>query len=353
MSSAAGGSDLDREVLAAYGIREFRLSAVPSFSFPVSAVRSSAGDAYLKRYPATMALRARHGIRIASVLRRHRLGSPRYLAGPDGDPLVERGGSVHTLSWSLGETTLRETTDVGDEAVPRYLGRLHEAMATAPELRDRAGSSRPHMWATRNWTARVEQARSEVRTLGPSERATFRPALDLLADLAADVSALDSSDTLVGPVHGDFWPGNLVPGPTGSRSFGVIDFDNACEAPVLLDVAQYVDLGFAVFEGGRKVGFDRPAATLFAHRYAAARGLDREDLRLLPGIMLAARACSMLWIVERHLREGPSPLSELIHNDHACVRFLQQHQERWRMELTQPSRLAASAGSRRSRSGVS
>ena len=66
------------------------------------------------------------------------------------------------------------------------------------------------------------------------------------------------------------------------------------------------------------------------------------ELGALPAVLLAARVCSILWIVERRLEAGPSPLDQLVGNDLRTIQFLQSEGDRISSALTRPLALTGS-----------
>jgi Ser/Thr protein kinase RdoA (MazF antagonist) len=287
--------------------------------------------AFLKEYPAALRERIVGTVGLAERLRALGVTAPSFCRTGDGATCALIGDRMFTLGRSVGASSLWQAPLAADPGrVPRFLAELHAALGVAGAGWDEPVCEPPAMWHSFDQLARVEGLAAQFARAGHAEGDRFLEALDRLRDLDLSVLALHRLPAATGLVHGDFWPGNVIRRRDG---FGIVDLDNAFRAPLLLDVAQYVDLGFARHARDVKVGLDLGQATRFALRYADHAGFGRDALAVLPDVLIAARICSILWILERHVRSGPSPLDVLVDNDARTLAFLQSHAGEWRERL--------------------
>jgi Ser/Thr protein kinase RdoA (MazF antagonist) len=265
-----------------------------------------------------------------------------YFRTWDGDCCGEIDDWVYTLAASLGHRPLRDIQDpAADAAVPLLLVRLHGSLRTAGPITPDHPCQPPAMWDSRRWEERLDVVACALRRGSSACPFDFLGIVDFLRRLQSP--RLHQVSTPRGSLHGDFWPGNLIEPPINGAPPGVIDFDNSFDGPLLLDVAQYVDLAYSTFDGGVKSGFDLARASRFARMWAVQSGFGLEILSDLADVLVAGRACSMLWILERHVTEGPGPLDAVLENDRRTVEFTRQVKSEWLRALT--------ATGRRSRSG--
>jgi Ser/Thr protein kinase RdoA (MazF antagonist) len=333
----AGAAVAAKDALARFGVTEAVLGVVPSFSHRVLRVDSPAGVAYLKDYPARNEDRVRQSVALPELLRAEGMNAPLFWRAPDGDPLVAVDERLFTMSRSLGERTLREPhSDAVRVRVPEFLAALHarlrRAAAAAGPLLDWSV-----MWDSFDVPTRLDAVTAYFVRSHRRWPHQFETAVRYVARLHDEVQSLHAIPTPVAPIHGDFWPGNVIPPRDAGGELGIIDFDNAFCGPILLDVAQYADLGFAVFAGATKTGVDLERATGFARAWADAAGYSRDVLADLPIVLVAARVCSILWIMESHVAAGPSRLDRLVANDVRTSRYILRNLGWWQERLVDPT----------------
>ena len=313
-------------MLASFGIDAIRVAREPSLSSTVHRVACADGVVFLKRHAPGHAARIRWAVTVSERLNRHGIPAARYLTTRRGDmPWTVHDGDLYTATTGIDGQRLAER-DLGDPASSRRLGallaRVHRALAVAAPT----PPPPPPPWDDRDHPARIARARRELTSLPRTPtRADMLHALGALAERRASLAAGSGPE---GVVHGDFWPGNLL---IAGDEIALLDLEYSCRAPLLLDVAHFADLAFR-----SPAGLPRWApATVFARAYAAEAGWAPEALAPLPRVLLAARACSLLWIVERHLREGPSPLDALVAGDIRLMASVAAAAERWTDDLTE------------------
>jgi Ser/Thr protein kinase RdoA (MazF antagonist) len=312
-------------VAASFGIAPTRVMREPSLSSTVHRVESDGEVVFLKRHVGGEPARIRWAAAVAERLRAHGIAAPRFLTTrPDGLPWAVCDGHLYTATTGIDGQRLAER-DLAVPATARRLGaflaRVHGVLGGA----DAIAPPRPAPWDDRDHPARIARARRELASLPRTPaRADMLEALGVLTRHESSLSVGCGPD---GVVHGDFWPGNLL---IAGDEIAVLDLEYSCRAPLLLDVAHFADLAFR-----SPAGLPRLApASAFARAYATAAGWDRGALGALPRVLIAARACSLLWIVERHLEDGPSQLDALVAGDLRLVAFVASAADRWARELT-------------------
>jgi Ser/Thr protein kinase RdoA (MazF antagonist) len=317
-------------VLAAFGIGDAQVRRQPSFTSVVHRVSTWERRLFLKQHGAEDAPR----IRLAADLG-GRLSSARFVPTADGELYASDGDILYTLTEPAGDRPL-SVHDLGvhDNArrLGEYLAQLHETLNRSPVV-----DPPPSMlWRDGDQAERIARSRAAIRTRTPSNRRdVMLRALDLVEQTPAARAPLAAVAGRTGVVHGDFWPGNVIVAAPLLSSLAVVDLESACRAPLLLDVAHFADLGFRSLAGWRKTREMDPAlATTFARAYAAASSVPSEDLRALPDLLTAARGCSILWLVERHLDIGPNPTDQLVENDLSTIQFVTRIANRWRDDLS-------------------
>jgi Ser/Thr protein kinase RdoA (MazF antagonist) len=279
---------------------------------------------YLKRHAAGDPARIRWAATVGERLGAHGIPAARFLTTRRDDvPWTVCDGDLYTATTGIDGQRLVER----DLAAPAMARRLGAFLARVHRVLSGAGPSappRPGPWDDRDHPARIARARRELASLPRTPaRADM---LHALAVLAEQQSSLVVGCGPEGVVHGDFWPGNLL---IAGGEIAVLDLEYSCRAPLLLDVAHFADLAFRSPAGLPRLA---PAST-FARAYAAEAGWAPAALQALPRVLLAARACSLLWIVERHLRAGPSPLDALVAGDLRVLAFVAAAAERWAEDL--------------------
>jgi Ser/Thr protein kinase RdoA (MazF antagonist) len=265
----------------------------------------------------------------------------------DAELYACREGTLFTLSEPAGDRQL-SVVDLGDHDSARrvgaYLARLHGALNSHPVADLPPRSS---LWQDSDHDERIAGAREALLELEASpQRRTMFDALAVLDRTPAAREPLATVAEHEGVVHGDFWPGNVIVGEPPLSNLAVIDLESACRAPLLLDVAHFADLGFRSLAGWRKTReMDVALATTFARAYATASSMRLEELRVLPDLVVAARGCSILWIVERHLSFGPSALDQLVQNDLYSLQFVPRIADLWSDALSAEPRPTITVGS--------
>jgi len=335
--TAIGSLRLDESVhpiLHRFGLHRADVFAVPSYSFYVVEVRKATSSAYLKRYPIEMTSRVRSCVHISETLRQGGLATPVFKRTTDGDCCAVEGAWVYTLASSVGRRSLRDMGAHPTEhiTVPFLLVRVQRSLRAMSRFMPEPLRQPPAMWDSGGMDKRIDDVAEALRTQSDKFPFDVSTIVDFLRRLRPP--SLHLIPTPRGPVHGDFWPGNLIEPTTNGALPGVIDFDNSYLGPLLLDVAQYVDLAYGVFDGSLKVGIDLARASRFARAWAYESDSRLEVLEHLPDVLVAARACSMLWILERHATEGPGPLDRLLENDRRAIEFMRQSKYHWVRMLT-------------------
>jgi Ser/Thr protein kinase RdoA (MazF antagonist) len=334
--------------LLAFGISNAQLRRQPSFSSVVHRITVDDRQLFLKEHAPEAAARIELAATLSDRLALQGLPSSRFVATNTGERYARSAETLFTLSERAGDRPL-SVLDLADHESARHLGgylaRLHAVFNNAPGLDP---PPRQSLWRDSDRHARVARAREALDDLDPNS--VRRTMLDALAAIertpAAQVSLLTLAER-TGIVHGDFWPGNLVVREPPLSTPAVIDLESACRAPLLLDVAHFADLGFRALTGWRKTReMDLVLATTFAGAYAAASSMPVEELRSLPDLVVAARGCSILWLVERHLDIGPSATDQLVQNDLCTIQFVTRIAHQWSDDLSATPRSAAMLGSR-------
>jgi Ser/Thr protein kinase RdoA (MazF antagonist) len=318
-SPAARADSLEagpKRALTEFGLLDYEVADVASFSQRVRRVRCGAGRLYLKEYERASVGRVLQSVRVSEHVRAAGVPAAEFLRTTRGAPFAVAGGTIYTLSRSVGPAPLA-SHDADDPSLPRLLAALQRFLRTANVPDDP-----PAMWDSRDRAARIEALRAS-RLQG----AGMRRALDTLSPLVAEGHELHALRTPQGAVHGDFWPGNVIGDPRSG--LGMIDFDSCHRAPLLLDVAQFVDLAYARCHGATKTGFDLARATTFAVRYAREAEMPGTAVAQLPAVLVAARISSALWIMERHAARGASPLDGLLANDIRTIEFIREEGAEW------------------------
>jgi Ser/Thr protein kinase RdoA (MazF antagonist) len=310
------------------------VASEPSLVSAVVRVTTDDGqDRYLKEHPAADAAHVCFADVVAERLGTQGIRAPRLLPSRSGDPYVIADGRLFTLALGIPGRPL-ERSELHDPAVARraaaFVARVHASLGARPAL---PVPPRTSLWHDRDHAVRAAAARRELLALpaDPGREALVR-AVTLVAEQPAMQRPLDAAAVPQGLVHGDLWPGNVLVGPGPGDGWAVLDLENACIAPLLLEVAHFVDLAFRPPEDAGRLDVAR--ATAFARDYAAATGLAPEALAGLPDVLLAARGCTFLWTAERHLEIGPNPLDPLVAGDVARVEHVLSIRERWSDELS-------------------
>jgi len=335
------------QALLAFGISNARVRRQPSFSSVVHRISVNGQRLFLKQHAPQDAARIEMAGKLSERLGRQGLHSARFVPTKDNKLYACREGTLFTLSEPAGVRPLN-VLDVGDHDSARrvgdYLARLHDALNSDPLVDLPPRSS---LWHDGDHDARTARAREALVSLEPSrQQRTMLDALAVLEQTPAARAPLATVAEREAVVHGDFWPGNVIVGVPPLSDLAVIDLESACRAPLLLDVAHFADLGFHSVAGWRKTReMDVALATTFARAYAAASSMPLEELRALPDLVVAARGCSILWIVERHLDIGPSALDQLVENDRQSVQFVTRIADLWSERLSAVSRPTVTLGS--------
>jgi Ser/Thr protein kinase RdoA (MazF antagonist) len=321
-------------VLADFGIGPATVTSEPSLVSSVRRVEVADGRVwYLKEHPAADESRVRFAGAVAERLAAQGIGAPRLVPCRSGEPYALAEGRLFTLSVGLPGRPL-DRAELREPAVAArvaaFVAHVHEALAVPPAA---PVPPRPSLWHDGDHAARAAVARRALLGLpaDPGRRALVR-AMTLVAEQPTLQRALDAAPVPIGLVHGDLWPGNILMGPGPSDELAVLDLENACRAPLLLDVAHFIDLAHRPPEDAGRVDVAR--ATAFARSYAAAADLAVEALAHLPDVLLAARGCTFLWTAERHLEVGPNPLDPLVADDVARVEHVLSIRDRWSEELS-------------------
>jgi Ser/Thr protein kinase RdoA (MazF antagonist) len=334
--------------LLAFGISDAQVRRQPSFSSVVHRVAVGGRQLFMKEHAPEDAPRIELAARLADRLALRGLSSSRFVATNDGELYARSAGTLFTLSETAGERPLG-VLDLADHESARHLGeylsRLHDAFNDAPVVDP---PPRQPLWRDSDHHHRVARARAALPDLAPNHtRKTMLDALDEIERTPAAQAPLMTLAERTGVVHGDFWPGNLIVSEPLLSTLAVIDLESACRAPLLLDVAHFADLGFRALAGWRKTQeMDLALATTFARAYAAASLVPVEELRALPDLVVAARGCSILWLVERHLDIGPSASDQLVRNDLCTIQFVPRIAHQWSEHLSATPRSVATVGSR-------
>src|SRR5206468_2316430 len=159
---------------------------------------------------------------------------------------------------------------------------------------------------------RIRRIRKLLPESDAKSSSRIRLAVDMLSAFHREFPSLHSIDTPQGLIHGDFWYGNIVTSSGRPEAWGVLDFDESHIGPLLLDVAQFADLTFAISRAGGKIGFNLRFASDFARRYASESAIDVRVLRDLPLVLLAARLCSACWLLERRVADNDNRAESLL-----------------------------------------
>jgi len=327
-----GPTSVDVEaVLAAFGIGPATVSPEPSLVSVVVRVSTEMGDVFLKEHPASDAAHLSFADTVARRLGQHGIRAPRLLPATTGESFARLGDRLYTLAAAvpgrpLERSRLRDTGAA--ERVARFAAEVHRALGAPPAL---ATPKRPALWHDGDHQARAAAARHALARLPVDpDRDALVAAATLVEQQPAMQRPLDAVAEPQGVVHGDLWPGNVLTSPNVTE-LAVLDLESACRAPVLLDVAHFVDLAFR--EPGNPGRLDVARATAFARTWVAAAELPGDVLARLPDMVLAARGCSLLWTAERHLAVGSNPLDPLVADDVARVEHVLAIRERWAEEL--------------------
>jgi Ser/Thr protein kinase RdoA (MazF antagonist) len=339
-------------VLAEFGIRRSTMAHEPSLVSAVARVVTEDGRTwYLKEHPADDTAPVRFADAVAERLGVHGIRAPRLRRAVTGEPFARCGGRLFTLAPAIVGRPLHRD-ELRDSArarrVARFVAEVHAALASLPAL---PVPPRPSLWHDRDHDARADAAHRRLLGLPPSRDrdALLRAATLVQQEPRMRRTLVAAAPVLQGLVHGDLWPGNVLveppgregvcgggggggPGRPGEEALAVLDLESACRAPLLLDVAHFVDLAFRV--PGDTGRLDVGHATAFARAYAIAGGLAPQTLAYLPDLLLAARGCSLLWTVERHLDIGANPLDPLVAADVARVEHVLSIRDRWADELS-------------------
>jgi Ser/Thr protein kinase RdoA (MazF antagonist) len=330
------------QVLAAFGIGDAEIRREPSFTSMVHRLQVDAQALFLKQHPPGNATRILVAAELGDRLRHHGLNAARPIPTADNEPYTRCGEWLYTLSEPVGDRPLG-VLDLGDHDSARrlgeYLARLHAVLNNSSTI-DPPPSL---LWQDGDHTERI--ARLQAAT--SDRHGTVSRALVVVEQTAVARTPLAAVANRTGVVHGDFWPGNVVVGARPLSTLAVVDLESACRAPLLLDVAHFADLGFRSLAGWRKSGeMNLALATTFARAYATATSMPRDELQLLPDLLIAARGCSILWLVERHQDIGPNPTDQLIENDLSTIEFVTRIASRWSEDLlADPEPAAAAVGS--------
>jgi Ser/Thr protein kinase RdoA (MazF antagonist) len=333
-------------VLAAFGIGRAAVARAPSLVSAVFRVDTEDGRTwYLKEHPARDAEHVRWADTVADRLGSQGIRAPRLRQASSGEPFAVSNGRLYTLAAAVRGRPLDRAQlhdPVVGRRVARFVARVHEALRSAPPV---PAPPRPSLWHDTDHAARADAARAQLLALPASpERADLVRAVTLVAQEPAMQRPLDALAVPQGLVHGDLWPGNvLVSAPNLTapdltaqdltvQDLAVLDLENTCRAPLLLDVAHFVDLAFRDPDDCGRLDVDR--ATAFARDYATAAGATPDALACLPDLTLAARGCTFLWTAERHLEIGPNPLDPLVAADVARVEHVLSIRDRWSDELS-------------------
>ena len=332
------------QALAAFGTGRARIRREPSFTAVVHRISHNGKHLFLKRHGPGDAPRIHLAAALSDRLRRHGLSAPRFVPTTAAETYARVREMLFTLSEAAGAHPL-STLDLADQASARgvgaYLAKLHAALNSAPLLDPPLPSA---LWHDGDQDGRIAEARQRLRALPPSrQRRTMLDALAVVEQTPAARARLATVAERTGVVHGDFWPGNVLVGAPRPSSLAIIDLESACHAPLLLDVAHFADIGFRLRTGE----IDIDLATTFARAYAEASAMHLEELRALPDLLVAARGCSILWLVERHLGIGPGPTDRLVENDRLTIHVVTRIANRWSDQLSTAPRSAALAPAER------
>ena len=334
--------------LLAFGITEAEVRRQPSFSSVVHRVLVDGRQLFLKEHAPDDAPRIGLATTLSDRLGRRGLSSSRFVATNDGELYARGAGTLFTLSEPAGDRPL-SVLDLTDHESARHLGeylaRLHATFNDAPAI---VPPPEQPLWRDCDHQDRLAQARAALVNLPPSDRRqAMLDALVVIERTPAARAPLVTIAERTGVVHGDFWPGNLLVKEPPMSTLAVIDLESTCRAPLLLDVAHFADLGFRTLAGWRKTReMDLALATTFARAYAAASSMSLEELRALPDLVAAARGCSIMWLVERHLDTGPSATDQLVENDLGTIRLVTRMAHQWSDQLSATPRPVATLGSR-------
>ena len=324
-------------VLAAFGITDAETRREPSFTSVVHRISVHGRTLFLKQHPPENAPRILLAAELNDRLGHHGLNTPRSVLTTEHEPYARCQEWLYTLSEPAGDRSLT-VVDLGDHDSARrlgeYLARLHAALNGSPAI-DPPPST---LWRDNDHLQRI----ARLRAATSDQQVTILRALAVIEQTPAARAPLATVAEHMGVVHGDFWPGNVVVGARPLSTLAVIDLESVCRAPLLLDVAHFADLGFRSLAGWHKTReMDLARATTFAHAYAAAASMPRDELRVLPDLLLAARGCSVLWLVQRHQDIGPNPMDQLIENDLSTLQFVTRIANRWSDDLSTTPRQAA------------
>ncbi len=334
--------------LLAFGISDAQVRRQRSFSSVVHRITVSGRRLFLKEHAPQDAPRIRLAGTLSDRLARRGLSSSRFVATDGGELYARSAGTLFTLSEPAGDRPL-SVLDLAEHDSARrlgeYLARLHAVFNDAPAVEP---PPRQPLWRDGDHHDRIAWARKALDDLGPGGgRNTMSDALAAIQRTPAAHVCLATLAERTGIVHGDFWPGNLIVREPPLSTLAVIDLESACHAPLLIDVAHFADLGFRALAGWRTTReMNLALATTFARAYAAASSMPVEELRALPDLVVAARGCSILWLVERHLDIGPSASDQLVQNDLCTIRFVTRIAHQWSDHLSATPRSAATVGSR-------
>jgi Ser/Thr protein kinase RdoA (MazF antagonist) len=310
---------------------------IPSFSHEVVRMTTTSGVAYIKRYSTSMEVRVRGTAKLAEAIAQKGIPAPTFCRTKAGEIGVHLRQSLFTLSGSVSERPLLNSQlSTASESPASFLASLQAVLAGVDLEIDSLGPC-PAMWNSFDIAGRIEESSAHLRRSDSTRRHEFLAALEELSELLTNTPSLHKLQTPFGVVHGDFWPGNIVLTRKFADSFGILDLDDAMYGPLLLDVAQFVDLAYAIFVDGVKTGIRIREATSFARRYAREAGMDNDALAGLPDVLIAARICSAMWIIEQHLLRGPSALDGLLQNDMRTLRFVIRQRDELREVLLQKS----------------
>ncbi|MBC5810863.1 MAG: phosphotransferase [Candidatus Eremiobacteraeota bacterium] len=219
------------------------------------------------------------------------------LTVPDGDSILfEDGAFVGAVPFIEGETGDQNTA----AAFAAVLARFHLAMADFHPARPRGTRSLGALAWVRNRLLAMSGDPLIARRLPWDD--LMVAVSGAIARIAPHIRALP-----LATLHGDPHPDNVV--ERYGSVVGLIDFDFAHESERAYDVAAGAD---SYARTDRDGPLDPGAAGAFAAAYHATAPLGREELQLLPDLMIRRNAVLVWYVVSRHGRRAPGDVGNAL-----------------------------------------
>jgi homoserine kinase type II len=243
-------------------------------------------------------------IELLDVLHDANLPVPYALRTVDGQALRELKGKPALLQPRLSGKHPTEPNTQHCVQIGELLGHMH--LATRNKVLERR-TDRGLDWM-------IKEGSNFISHLGGTQAELLTNAVAEIKQQQASIMSLPCAN-----VHADLFRDNTL--FEGTHLTGVIDFYNACSAPMLYDVAIAVN-DWCSFEDGR---IDAPKARALLGAYAGLRAFTAAEAELWPCMLRVA--CVRFWLSRLIAAETFAGQDVLIHDPAEFQIRLEQRQE--------------------------